>query len=102
MMAIKHLDGDQRTTLQQRLDQFNAAVPGMKDARDMLEHFDEYIVGTGNMQGEDGNPKYSVWLDHTPDGWSVRIGPSVIDVASAYDAAADLCGQVAVCTNDAR
>ena len=29
---------------------FEAAIPGIKDARDVLEHFDDYALGVGKLQ----------------------------------------------------
>jgi hypothetical protein len=40
--------GDRAATV---LREFDEAFPGVLNARDALEHFDEYAVGTGRMQG---------------------------------------------------
>lgn len=36
--------------LQREIDAFHETVPGAKDARDLLEHFDEYARGEGRLQ----------------------------------------------------
>jgi hypothetical protein len=39
-----------RDQLQDEIDAFERAVPGAKNARDVLEHFDEYAGGDGRLQ----------------------------------------------------
>jgi hypothetical protein len=53
MMAgeLRRLGVDQvhRDELRQAISEFEAAVPGANSARDILEHFDEYARGEGNL-----------------------------------------------------
>lgn len=44
------IDQVHRDQLQDEIDLFDKAVPGAKDARDILEHFDEYARGEGQLQ----------------------------------------------------
>ncbi|MGW6857835.1 hypothetical protein [Streptomyces xanthophaeus] len=50
-MTRQHLATEPaRALLDEGLAVFTAAVPGGKDARDRIEHFDEYTQGTGRLQ----------------------------------------------------
>ncbi|HEX4109716.1 MAG TPA: hypothetical protein VHX88_16375, partial [Solirubrobacteraceae bacterium] len=44
------IDPAHRDQLQDEIDAFERAVPGAKNARDVLEHFDEYARGDGRLQ----------------------------------------------------
>jgi hypothetical protein len=51
-LAQLNVDQVHRDRLQNEIDAFEAAVPGAKSARDILEHFDEYARGDGRLQRE--------------------------------------------------
>lgn len=38
------------TQIAEAMSQFNRLLPGLKDARDVAEHFDEYSIGKGKMK----------------------------------------------------
>jgi hypothetical protein len=49
-LARLGVDEIHRRQLQDEIDVFERAVPGAKSARDILEHFDEYARGDGQLQ----------------------------------------------------
>ena len=51
---------------------FAAAVPGWKDTRDLLEHFDEYESGSNKAQKRVGAPSVT-WYERSPDSYSVNV-----------------------------
>jgi hypothetical protein len=54
------------------MDAFAGAVPGWKDTRDLLEHFDEYESGTGRAKKRVGAPTIT-WYERSPDLYSVNV-----------------------------
>ncbi|MFE0087700.1 hypothetical protein [Streptomyces sp. NPDC058991] len=63
-MTRTHLKTEEaRKLLSQALADFDKAVPGGKKARDVIEHFDEYAMGIGNLQ----QPAVRYAKDRTPD-----------------------------------
>jgi len=67
------------------LAQFHAYLPGLVDARDALEHFDEYAVGKGRLQRTNPVPyDFDLLID---EGKPVLVvGPLRIPVERARDA----------------
>lgn len=86
----------------QALNDFDNAIPGGKDARDVIEHFDEYTQGVGRLQqGHVRDPKKRVPNDQLAEdfrvGWRwdltsegrrpvLTVGPFDIDLINAEDA----------------
>jgi hypothetical protein len=77
------------TAVEQAIGKFLDAVPDVKQARDVLEHFDEYLVGKGRDPAARGDFQPSI-TDRTGDGVSLEIGPYRIDVTRASEAASKL------------
>jgi hypothetical protein len=84
---------------------FEADVAGAKDARDVLEHFDEYLRGKGNLQpaagtAMAGTAMYVEWQEW--DGSTVRFHFGIstarplltVDVLAAQLAAFELRGAI--------
>jgi hypothetical protein len=85
------------------LEEFDAAMPDVKDARDMLEHFDEYVAGAGKLHGWGAaERRIPWWVMFSGDGdeHSITIRTKtypdlaqrsyVIDTQAAHRAAAKL------------
>lgn len=73
---------------------FDAQLPDAKDARDVLEHFDDYAQGRGRLQVRDGDP-YDITVSHrsAADGGQqmvLHVGPLTVPVADAAAAACRL------------
>ena len=67
------------------LDRFDSELPGVVNARDALEHFDEYATGDGRLQRLEMIP-YDFELEMGDAGPVVTIGPIRIDVLQAREA----------------
>ncbi|MEV6345023.1 hypothetical protein [Actinoplanes sp. NPDC051851] len=72
------------------LAEFDAALPGLKPARDVIEHLDQYAIGTGHEQKalQAARPsltraelaaQYAVRLEGTYDEPIVQVGPYAIE-----------------------
>lgn len=67
------------------LRQFHARVPGLKDARNVLEHFDDYRDGRGRLQAQ--TPfTYGFAVRGTGTAAVVEVGPYALPVADAREA----------------
>jgi hypothetical protein len=100
MMAreLKRLGVDKvhRDHLHQTIREFEAAVPGAKSARDILEHFDEYARGEGKLVKQAmrdlGIDVYEAAAMHWGGGYDpsteeVTEGPFVIVIPVALESA---------------
>jgi hypothetical protein len=90
--------------LRAALDDFDAAVPGSGDARNVLEHFDEYSLGIGQLQqpgvkkqmrvpNEQLAQQYRVsfeYIDNDVERLCLHVGPVAIDINKAAHAASRL------------
>lgn len=82
--AAEELRSDVGDEADQILEQFTAHLPGLVDARDALEHFDDYAVGQGRLQRSNPVP-YDFELTMADDRPVVTVGPIRIDVEHARD-----------------
>lgn len=80
---------------------FERWLPQAKDARDVLEHFDDYAAGTGRIQENDR--KRGRTITFYPPGYErgasdyyLRVGPLRVSVTAAKRAAAELAAAVAL------
>jgi hypothetical protein len=48
-LVRESVDASERDRLKRELEAFDVAAPSIKDARDVLEHFDEYARGAGKL-----------------------------------------------------
>jgi hypothetical protein len=92
-MAVRHLtDATTRQVVTDALTAFDAELPGLVDARDIIEHFDEYRLGTGKLQrcnpagrtadqlAEDFAPRLHYGAASHPQ---ITLGPYVLDLSLA-------------------
>lgn len=81
---------------QHAVDRFVAEVPGLKDARDMLEHFDDYESGRGRLQHRAGAQEAGLLLFYESDGSTkrVHVGDLVLDIGASSEAAERLAADV--------
>ncbi|MEU8164996.1 hypothetical protein AB0B97_00655 [Micromonospora sp. NPDC049004] len=109
-MALRHMrNPDAKEHLTDAVAQFDAALPGLVQARDVVEHFDEYVLGDGNMQrrlkreaasnGDDLSEaelaeRYAPRLRGTGRHPLISIGPHTIDVTRAPNAASWLLARI--------
>jgi hypothetical protein len=80
--------------LEQARTRFNQLVPGLRDARNVLSHFDEYARGQGRLQQDYRDHAaaarcYSVG-GYDPENGKVVVGPHQIDVNQARAQAHEL------------
>ncbi|MBB2948135.1 hypothetical protein FB565_007906 [Actinoplanes lutulentus] len=80
------------------LSKFDAALPGLKEARDVIEHLDEYAIGVGTEQKklQAATPslttaelaaRYALRLEGTYNEPIVRVGPHSIEAIKVPGAA---------------
>lgn len=90
-----------RASVDEALATFDQAVPNAKHIRDVLEHFDKYSVGTGNLQKK-VKAKVAQVLWHEWDGTDQVLkigivgqpGPFALNVRIASEAASELASSV--------
>ena len=75
------------------LSRVGRACPDAINARDALEHCDDYVLGIGNQQ-EARPGEYGQLYDRGGSALRVRVGPLVVDVAMAELAANHLANVV--------
>ena len=69
---------------------FLKVVPKAKATRDMLEHFDAYLLGEGDLQKSGRVDGYLVYFEETEESVKLHVGDWVLDVDVAATAAEDL------------
>ena len=100
--------GDQMKAIDTAIAAFDAQIPDAENVRHVLEHFDEYKVGKGDLQrkppGRKGFPSVT-W--HERDGsthvlWVAITGrqPYRLDIAAAQAAVHDLVGRIQVALSE--
>jgi len=73
------------TDVDEILTTFDSYLPGVVNARDALEHFDEYAVGRGRLQRTDPTP-YGFSLILIEGRLTIQVGPIALDVEDARSA----------------
>lgn len=98
-MEARSIDAAHRDALAQARRKFEDALPGIKNMRDALMHFDEWSRGEGRGPQRDRRNAGDALRDVARDFWgfgydpnagTVSLGPYVIDVDTAAQAAKEL------------
>ncbi|MEU7613886.1 hypothetical protein [Micromonospora sp. NPDC049204] len=85
----------QEAARRQAVAEFQQQLPNVVDARDVLEHFDDYATGRGRLQqravreGQDA-PTYSFAVAVDDHDVVIAVGPYRFDVRSIRDACREL------------
>lgn len=66
--------------------QFRSRVARLKDARDMLEHPDEYVTGQGWLQRRGAVESFGVLFAGDHETLTIRVAGISVRVADAFDA----------------
>ena len=94
-LARLGVDQVHRDQLQDEIDLFERAVPGAKSARDIVEHFDEYARGDGQLQRKAINELGIDMFEAAAMFWGggydpateeLTEGPFVVAISQAVDA----------------
>lgn len=88
-MAVHYAEGGEADNLQDALARFENALPDLKTARDVLEHFDEYLQGKGRTA-----KVYDLRFERRPDTYLIWVDDLCIDAAVALREARHLSGNV--------
>ena len=93
--------GQDRQRIDAAIQAFKQGLPQAKDARDVLEHFDDYAAGTGRIQEKDRNRGrtitfYPPWYERGASDYYLRVGPLRVSVTAAKKAAGELAAAVAL------
>jgi hypothetical protein len=88
-------DTDAAAAARTAIGEFDRMLPGMKNARDVLEHFDAYATGTGRLQRRAADEPYDVDISIRPAAgggtqFVLHVGPFEVPVADAAAAACRL------------
>jgi len=84
-MALQYADQAERPHLESALARFKAAFPEVMTARNMLEHFDDYLTGSGRAPH-----LYDVEFERAKGRYLIHVGPATIDASIALDEARHL------------
>jgi hypothetical protein len=109
-LMLRGLGDDPRAQIVERaIAEFNDSIPHAKDARDVLDHFDDYARGIGRLSHPEArNPRerearssaeaaaqFTIFYEKGSGGnYALHIGDLVIDIAQARDAASVLADSV--------
>ena len=99
-LAESFSTGEDRQKISRAITDFETALPDAKDARDVLEHFDDYAKGTGYMQKAQkkaGQPVtyYRAFYQRGSGSYLLTVGPLSVDVRAAKEVAARLPAAIA-------
>lgn len=86
-MALQYTEDPERDNLISALVRFRQAFPELMTARNMLEHFDEYLTGSAREPH-----LYDVLFERTESQYLIRVGPAVINAARALEESRHLSG----------
>jgi len=93
---------EQSALIQQGLTDFLQAVPNALNLRDVLEHFDVYLFGEGNLQAPRGpkkrgatpaNPLPTLWVSRTAESTSISVAVPSFETITIVMEEADAAAQ---------
>ena len=95
---------DEVSTMLNALELFEAELPGLVTARDVIEHFDEYAVGKGRLQRKLADPPtFPLFFEYGgPGAFVVHVGALNVDVLRARDACRGLTIRLLAAVEDSR
>jgi hypothetical protein len=91
-LAKRHRHPSVQKAMREALARFDAGVPNSKNIRDVLEHFDRYAAGTGDLQAAEWRKMpHEVWIQEIETAPKLYIGiagrsPMVLDCLPAGEA----------------
>jgi hypothetical protein len=95
-MALQYADPAERPNLESALSRFREALPDLMTARNMLEHFDDYLTGSGRAPH-----LYDVEFERANGRYLIHIGPATVEASTALEEARHLSGNaIAVAWRD--
>ena len=95
-MACRYAERPEKQSLRAALARFNSTIPGLVNARGVLEHFDEY-------KDINGNPSvlFEVTFERADGRYVISVGSARIDVEIVLREARHLSGNVIATAGDA-
>lgn len=88
--AVEFCQPHSASRIDRALNRFKAAVPAWLDLRDVVEHFDDYERGKGNLQESGRMGSLLEWFEYDGTTRRLVIPPHSLDIAAAMDAADSL------------
>jgi len=94
-LIIAETSDDFSKSLREAQADFDQAVPGAVDLRNVLEHFDEYARGVGRLQKAQQPFPSAIWLENDGATYQVWVGipgraPLRLDIRASVQAAGQL------------
>ena len=83
------------------LSAFDAVAPDAKDVRDVLDHFDDYLLGIGRLQRRRPGAEFGFMYGRSGDGTDANLFVIGLDLTLPIDAATDAALQVAAAVVEA-
>jgi hypothetical protein len=101
LLARDHVSEQGRNLLDEALARVDQGVPGARQVRDMLEHFDEYERGAGRLQQPGRREKqrcsdealaqeHRIYFERGTEGFILHVGDATLPVRRVRDAAREL------------
>lgn len=63
-----------RAAIERALEDFDKELPGAVEARDVLEHFDDYALGVGRLTKKEQVPIVVEWFENRGDDLAIYLG----------------------------
>ena len=87
--------------LERAMREFEESLPGIREARNAIEHFDDYLVNRGRRQQNSSAEDYNVFFSSRPDGeWILHVGRYNVDISRVEEAVQKLSIQLLFSTSN--